>query len=434
MTWPASVRSLDGEGADRAICLLLLVLWFAVTLAGHWQSPSSDLAPLYMAGWFLAEGRPDLVYAAPPLFFGGTPPAWKETLDALGNPWPHAFPYIYPPLWAKLLSYLTPLVGPVAFTKAVMVLHVAMLTAAVAIAARLARPSGMRPLIWVVISLALLQTSVFSETALHFNQPQITVMFLTLLAFERLQAGSDRTAGVLLGVAAAIKILPGVFVLLFLFERRWRAAAIFAATVAGLVVLSFLVAGAGLHGDFLTAVDRIENTLPVVPSNASAQVSFLLAADALGLLSVPTTPAGAFLTTGEVPFLPVVAMAARVLLVALLAAFAFRLAPRDPFVRRARSLLALSVLIALFSPVGWLHYYVISLLLLPQLAAVMPPRLALPAFVVFGAMTSSTLYIQSVLAFGWDWTIINIAVSALWFGVLFVIWRSAGRPAAVPAR
>lgn len=419
-----------GERREWALCVLLLALWFAAALAGHWQSPSSDLAPLYLAGHFLAEGRPDLVYASPPLFFGGTPPAWTETLDAMGNPWPNAFPYIYPPIWAKLLSFLTPHIGPVAFTKAVMTLHVMLMAGAVLVAARLARPAGMRPAIWVLISLALLQTSVFSETALHFNQPQVTVMFLTLLAFERLQAGSNRTAGVLLGVAAALKILPGVFVLLFLFERRWRAAAAFALTVATLVALSYLLAGQALHGDFLAAADRIETTLPVVPSNASAQVSLMLVLDTLGLANLPMTPAGAFLTPAEFPALPAVAWGARAALVLLIALFAIRLHPLAPGARLALGLLALSILIALFSPVGWLHYYVISLLLLPQLALQAPPRIAALTFIVFGALTSSTLYIRSVLAFGWDWTIINIAVSILWFAVLFLIWRAAGRLAA----
>ncbi|MCV2869560.1 DUF2029 domain-containing protein [Defluviimonas sp. WL0002] len=425
---PTQPHQTEGRRAnDLRLCYLLLALWFALALIQHWNNPSSDLAPLYMAGHFLAEGRPDLVYAAPPAFFGGTPSAWEPTLAAMGNPWPHAFPYIYPPIWAKLMSFVTPHIGPVTFTKAVMALHAALMAAGVAVAARIARPAGMRPLIWVLISIALLETSVFSETALHFNQPQITVMFLTLLAFERLQAGRERTAGLLLGVAAAIKILPGVFLLLLLFERRWRAAATFALTVASLVALSFLLAGPALHADFLKAFDRIEGTLPAVPSNASVHVSILLLLEHAGLVTLPLTDAGAFLSREDFPALPLVTWGARLAFLAALALFARRLWPLEPRLRLARGLLVLSILIALFSPVGWLHYYVISLLLLPQLAVLAPPRIAALSLVVFGAISSSTLYIQSVLSFGLDWTFMNISVAALWFAVLLLVWRFSGK-------
>ncbi|MCV2865501.1 glycosyltransferase family 87 protein [Defluviimonas sp. WL0075] len=414
---------------DVGFCVLLLTLWVLAALSGHWQSPSSDLAPLYLAGHFLAEGRPELVYSAPPHLVGGTPAEWLETVAAMGQPWKDAFPYIYPPIWAKLLSYVTPHVGPFAFTRAAMVLQVSLLAGAVVLAARLARPAGVRPLIWVAVSLALIQTSVFSQTALYFNQPQITVMFLTLLAFERLQAGQDRTAGVLLGLAAAIKILPGVFVLLFFYERRWHAVAAFAATVGALVALSFLLAGPELHAEFLEAVDRVETSLPVVPSNASVQVSVLLLLHKLGVITLPITGVGAYLSPQVFPAVPVVALAARIAFLAAALMFAYRLWPLPPRTRRAYGLLALSVLIALFSPVGWLHYYTISLLLLPQLAFRASPRVAILALVVFGALTSSTLYINSVVVFGWDWTVMNITVSVVWLLVLALIWVLAGQRA-----
>ena len=40
------------------------------------------------------------------------------------------------------------------------------------------------------------------------NQPQILVSFLTVLALERAMRGHERTAGLALAVAAAIKVYP----------------------------------------------------------------------------------------------------------------------------------------------------------------------------------------------------------------------------------
>lgn len=413
------------SGSWRA-ALAVVAIWAILALVQNWNSASSDLASLYMAGHALAEGQPDLVYASTQARVGKTPPEWLETIRALGDPWPDAFPYLYPPLWAKLMALMTPHVGPVAFNHAAIAWHVLALAASILLAARFARPSGLPPLIWCGLSVALIQLTVFSQVAFHFNQPQMTIVLLTLLAFERLDAGRPGLAGIVLGLAAAIKILPGLLVLVFLFDRQWRAAASFALTVTGLAALSLMLAGPALHVEYMATLAQVKTTLPLVPSGATAISAFTFLAYHAGLGFRDLNGTGGYFNPETLPALPWLLWGARAGFAITVAAFAWRLAPLPSRQRRVLGLMALSVAIPLFGQMGWLHYYLTAILLLPVLYADVSQRVAILAFACFIAVTSSELYIAWAMAQKLDWTVLNISVVGVWIAVLALIWRSAG--------
>jgi len=420
--------------SDWRLGIAVVAVWAVVAILLNWNSGSSDLAPLYLAGHALAEGRPDLVYASTQARVGMTPPEWMALVHDLGDPWAHAFPYLYPPLWAKLMSWVTPSVAPVVFNHAVVAWHMLATALSILLAARIARPEGMRPFVWCLVSVGLVQFTVFSQVAFHFNQPQITIMFLILLAFERLSAGRDGQAGLLLGLAAAIKILPGIFVLLFLLDRRWRAAAVFAATVAGLAALSVLLAGPALHSEYVVTLANVRTMVPLVPSNATLVSALVFLADHAGLAMADLESGGGYFDAQTLPALPWLLWVARFAFAGTALAFARRLAPLAQRPRIALGLLALSIAIPLFGSMGWLHYYFLTILLLPQLFPLAPPRVSALAFVVFAGTTSSTLYIEWVMAFGLDWRGLNISVAAAWLVILWLVWLAAGRQKAMPAR
>ncbi|GAB3317675.1 hypothetical protein GCM10027451_35900 [Geodermatophilus aquaeductus] len=74
-----------------------------------------------------------------------------------------------------------------------------------------------------------------------FGQVNLVLLALVLADVAALRRGS-RWAGVGIGLAAALKITPGLFVVYLLLTRRWRAAAVAAVTGAVATGLAFAVA------------------------------------------------------------------------------------------------------------------------------------------------------------------------------------------------
>lgn len=74
-----------------------------------------------------------------------------------------------------------------------------------------------------------------------FGQVNLVLLALVLADVAALRRGS-RWAGVGIGLAAALKITPGLFLVFLLLTRRWRAAAVAAATGAVATGLAFAVA------------------------------------------------------------------------------------------------------------------------------------------------------------------------------------------------
>jgi alpha-1,2-mannosyltransferase len=144
----------------------------------------------------------------------------------------------------------------------------------------------------------------------------------------------ERWRGALIGVAAAIKLTPAIFVLYFLVRRDWRAAITSAATFAGLVVAGFLVA----PGDSL-----------------QYWLHSLLNPDRIGDMSLSTNQSirGLLRGLGLAPGVETLLWAALAAAVVATAVFVAR--------RTRDDLVALFVIAGaglLASPVSWLHHWV----------------------------------------------------------------------------
>ncbi len=94
------VRQSDIRGAA-----LLLAGWTVSVVYAYWNVWSIDMSAVYMAARFAALGEWAQVYNAPPDFFSkDIPERWASELSALGHAGEFPVPYVYPPLWAILLS------------------------------------------------------------------------------------------------------------------------------------------------------------------------------------------------------------------------------------------------------------------------------------------------------------------------------------------
>ncbi len=95
-----------------------------------------------------------------------------------------------------------------------------------------ARREGWTP--WFALAVAFLLVVAFEPFRETVSFGQVNMLLLFLVALDLLVgvAGGRRWAGVGIGLATAIKLTPGVFIVYLLVTRRWRAALVSAGTAA----------------------------------------------------------------------------------------------------------------------------------------------------------------------------------------------------------
>ncbi len=217
-----------------------------LALAGHavvlavWPDAHTlliDLEVYRAGGRFLLDGQP--------LYERGV------VLDLL--------PFVYPPVAAVLFAPLALL--PIPVLKAVWTaLQLALLAYAARCGARaVGVPSGSPTAAVVVLVTALATWLDPVRTTLYLGQ--VNIVLLALVLGDLLGRRDSRWRGVGVGLAAAVKLTPLLFVGYLLLRRRYRAAATAVGTFAAAGLVGFLVAPADsvtywLRGTF-AAADRI---------------------------------------------------------------------------------------------------------------------------------------------------------------------------------
>ncbi|MEU6202273.1 glycosyltransferase family 87 protein [Micromonospora musae] len=95
---------------------------------------------------------------------------------------------------------------------------------------------------WFALAVALCLVAAYEpmRETVNFGQVNMLLLFLVAVDLLRLLPRGSRWAGVGIGLATAIKLTPGIFIVYLLVTRRWRAAVTSMATAAA----ASLVAGA----------------------------------------------------------------------------------------------------------------------------------------------------------------------------------------------
>src|SRR5580704_3254476 len=144
--------------------------------------------------------------------------------------------FTYPPFAATLFTPLTgipALLGRLAWELG----SVAALAWACVLTVRLAGYRATWSVIAAMVAAAFLLEPMYHT--LYLGQVNLFLMALVLADLWRVSRG--RPAGVGIGVAAAIKLVPGIFIVLLLLTRRTRDAVIAAATFAACGAIGYLV-------------------------------------------------------------------------------------------------------------------------------------------------------------------------------------------------
>lgn len=409
----------------RSFVLIAAVFVISVTMlhGGIWKI---DTTAIYYAARSWGAGMPELLYPDGALTIFVEPPAeWRAWADAEG--WGEdAFftPYLYPPLWAALLAPVATHVSAMAFFNGALLISALATAWMVWLSWSASRPARIAPPLFALLGFAMALASAAGYLTFWLGQVQPLVAAVTLAAALALMNGRDVTAGGLLALAAAAKLSPALLVILFVMERRWRALAAFAVVGAALGLASLALAGWPLHAQLLAKLGEID---------AHVLLSRILVSLELVLFQLDAMIRGTAFWSMQAPHLEVqpgwIFWAVNAVLVGgslLIWGLTRRVAPRRRIWAR---FYALTLLTLLCNPLGWMHYLLLPLVLMPGLFAVLPVRWA--AWILGG-----TGALLSVPAFFWiadlgtpgDFLQVGVNVAVL-LGLIVVVLAGARREA-----
>lgn len=254
----------------RIVWIFALFGSFVALLYLAWGGVSADLRATWLAGEFYSFGAYDQVYPSyDTLFTMLTPEQWRPHMLAQDPEFDKPlYPYLYPPIWAAIASWGVPHGTFEAFSRVMGVINVGLLMGMALLAWR-AATTQTHALGHLVLVLIALVGGVIGGIALMENQPQIFVSFLLVLVVERESAGKPYAAGAVLALAAALKVYPALFAILWLATKNWRALTGFAVVGGALAATSVGLAGWPLHAEFLHLLGQIGKTAMINSINFS---------------------------------------------------------------------------------------------------------------------------------------------------------------------
>ncbi|GGE47974.1 glycosyltransferase family 87 protein [Actibacterium pelagium] len=381
------------------IMMILVPIWLVFGWIGFVDnnpisdgySKGGDLYALYMAGVAYQAGLPELVYASPENFFSGDMPGgWGQLMISRGMPESFAFPYLYPPLWVGVVAPLTDIVSMHSFGTAVLIAHILMLAALPWMALKLVGATDAPwAALWLIIAFGFMVGTTPFQSALFFNQLQITSSFLIVAGLLAYRGDRAVMAGVLIGLAASIKIVPALFGLIFLLDRNWRAAAVTALTGIALLLASIAMMGVDLHQHMLAQFQKISAMTPIGHSNWALESLLYEVHRWLTSTPMPDTSNEVMPVLNAPAWVQTTPRMLLILGIALTAALSWSAPAKS---KLGLQVLALSLLLALMGPLGWSHYFTLPLLLLPCLIPPSPTGRFWAIFLGIGAVISMVMF------------------------------------------
>lgn len=348
---------------QRRWTLAVLLLLFGIGFARYFHMPGDDLSVSYLGCRLIAAGDTQHLYSYDPDTFSDVAPddtAWQDQADATGFTG-FIHPYVQTPLWAWSLQPLCKRVSFPAFCTIFSGLTVLSFLALTWLVARFWTPDLLNPLAISVLLLLFSRSEPF-RYAMILMQTHVLYLLLTVASLMLAQRRRPVAAGLLLALAAAVKITPGFLLIYWLLTRRFRAAISMVGFSALLLLAAIFATGRPLFATFLADLHRISNVLLVSGNNQSfaawrmgssfplSQLDDLIAHDLpsalrLGsnLLVLLSVVAGGLMDRRSSAGMPVIA--------------------RTPGLIAPPPLGAIFAIvgITLFTPIAWTHYYIVLL-------------------------------------------------------------------------
>src|ERR1700722_17502428 len=112
----------------------------------------------------------------------------------------------------------------------------------------------MTSLSWRRLSLISLLCVLPLHVDFLFGRPYVLVLLFICVAYYASCLGPQRTCGVMLAAAAALKLFPALFLILFIWKRNWRAVTGFVLGAIAFAAVSLFLFGIEVHRVFLYEV------------------------------------------------------------------------------------------------------------------------------------------------------------------------------------
>ncbi|GAA2822171.1 glycosyltransferase 87 family protein [Saccharopolyspora taberi] len=346
-----------------------------------------------------------------------------------------SLPFIYPPFAAILFAPLA-LVPKVVSTALIMLVsHLALLVTLYVVLSSATFLAAHRDKV-LLVAAALLPLATISEPVMEtLTYAQINIVLMALVAVDCLwRTGGDRKLpyprGMLIGLAAGLKLTPAAFLLFLLLRRDVRTIITTGLTFLGTVLLGFLVTFGNARDFWLREVFATSNVSfgPKFTGDATVYAGNQSLRSALTKLGVPAPTV-------------VFALLALVVLALAVAGMLHAIRQRDlPLAVTINGVLALLV-----SPISWSHHWVWAIPALVLLAGTAFTRRDWPLLL-------ATATAAGFFAFGPHWKVPQgdgkelrwnpfeflIGNAYVFFGVAFlvyaaVLWIRARRAAPGPA-
>ncbi|MGC9199848.1 MAG: glycosyltransferase family 87 protein [Acidobacteriaceae bacterium] len=205
---------------------------------------------------------------------------------------------------------------------------------------------------WVLLVAVLWVRADPLRDAIELTQTHVIFVLLSVFAIILSRSNRPVWAGILLAVATAVKITPGVLVVYWLFTRQRKAALSFVLTSLALFTAPVLLTGPSAIVGYLHSMARVSNILLLAKGNQS------MAAWWMGLLYPKNQP-----LTFQPLRLPAtlkLVCSSLVVLSALFGAYFDRqreAPPGEPAVPYGAIFTLLGATV--FTPIAWSHYYLI---------------------------------------------------------------------------
>jgi Glycosyltransferase family 87/WD40-like Beta Propeller Repeat len=238
------IPKLDRPNWWRPIVEWVLLAGLLATFVGHsllpaWRSLNSEFPNYYLAASLYRERIPlDRIYEW----------TWfQRQNDHLGvRQGLVSFAPNPPPLILSLVPFTS--LKPLAAKRVWLVLNLIVLVAS------LGMLHSVTSLTWRRLGLISLLCIVPLHIDFLFGRHYVLILMLICGAYYASSRDRQRTSGALLGAAAAMKLFPALFVLLFIWRRSWRAVVGMVLSATAITTLSLGMFGAEVHRVFLHEV------------------------------------------------------------------------------------------------------------------------------------------------------------------------------------
>lgn len=327
--------------SPRVVTKVALTIFFAVVLIVSARRPGSDFEVYVASGEAVLQGKD--IYRAP--------------LPKLNTGPPFFSVFCVVP---ALLERVSPTFGRGTWT----LVNYAALLIVLVTASRFLHGRRL-PIASAPILVPFLLTLPYLLYHFQYHQVNLIVFALALGGLVLQEERRDGIGGLLLGAAAALKVMPILFLPYLLYRRRWAAATATATATAAFSLSPGLILGWRRLGESLHYWWTLLARNPAWDAGARNQSVLAMWDRILGHGCVPlVSPGVTYLPMSEAPIVRS-AWLATVAVVSLLILFSFRGKPERGSLQIGIEWSVVFAISAIFGPVSWKHYLVV--LLLPNL-------------------------------------------------------------------